>query len=234
VSGVIRKEADIVATPAPRLTLWEIVKLVCWASKVLAVAGFVVWHLLFLLVRNPLDVRASREPSWSGPTNWPGVQKAWQSLDRNTTSYGNFLRIEQGWTMFTAPLSRDGDFLDVRLVFADGERVRIPSDNAVNPSTLYLRRGHFRQRKLEDYLIDLVNSGRADSPLVSAQVRARLADWQRRHPEDGRLPERVELVRCRFLFPQPGSNPRDVAGPYEECLAAFDANGQPLPVESPP
>jgi hypothetical protein len=203
------------------------VKLVCWVGKVVAVTALVVWHLLFLLVRNPLDSRGEKASTWSAPSGWTFLERAWQQLDQATTSYGNCLRIEQGWTLFTAPLSRDGEFLTVRLVFADGERVRIPSENEVDPTAFYLRRGGFRQRKLEDY-IGYLASRNIDSPLVAAQVRARVARWSRRHPDDRRPPERVELVRSRYVFPQPGADPHGVVGPIEETLAAFDAAGQPL------
>jgi hypothetical protein len=222
-----------VDTPARGLTLRDHVLLIFWLGKVLVIVGLVIWQLLFLLVRNPLDVRGEKAAVWPGPDDWPALGWAWQKLDETTTTYGNVLRIEQGWTLFTAPLARDGDFLAVRLVFPDGERVRIVSENEVNPSAFYFRRGGFRQRKLEDYL-DTLASRQLDSPLLGAQVRARVAGWRRHHPQDGRWPERVELVRRHYLFPRPGDDPGNVVGPFEETLAVFAADGQPMPQDPEP
>jgi hypothetical protein len=222
-----------VDTPIPRLTYVEVVRQVCWAGKVLAIAVFVVWHLLFLLIRNPLDVRGARSPVAFEPAGWDGLAHAWRTMDEATTTYGNVLRIEQGWTLFTPPMARDGDFLSVRLVFADGECVTLPSDNAVDPSGFYLRRGGFRQRKLEDWIGSLFSKNVA-STLPGAQVRARLARWRRHHPDEERVVERVELVRCRLVFPPPGSDPGTDAGSQEEILGSFDATGKALPQDADP
>jgi hypothetical protein len=222
-----------VDTPTPRLTFLEVVRQVCWAGKVLVLSAFVVWHLFFLLLRNPLDVRSDNRPITFAPAGWDGLSHAWQTLDDATTTYGNVLRIEQGWTLFTPPMARSGDFLSVRLVFADGQRVTLPSDNAVDPSSFYLRRGGFRQRKLEDYIESLYSKNVA-SPLPAAQVRARQARWRRRHPEEDRVVVRLELVRCHLVFPPPGADPRTEGESQEKILGSFDAAGQPLPPDAHP
>jgi hypothetical protein len=218
-----------------------------WVTIQLVVA-FVCWHLLVLVLRNPLDL-------WDEPISdwiWAHTREnenqakkdneayqAFRRIDAATAYYGNITGAEQGWSMFTPNLARSAPFLAARIEFADGTSDLLKSDNEprmveAEDGTYrisYVRIGHARQRKLEDNLLAFPDdvSHSAKLSMYEAYARWCLGRWRQAHPDDPRRPERIVLVKRRMYFPQPGEDPRRYKELTSCDCATFDATGKFLP-----
>lgn len=219
--------------PAPipaHLRLWRYVK------------GFViflvvVFHLLVLATRNPLDLWYNEIRDWMKEHPADAERSYWdrhgekvKRADTFTWKYTNLTGWEQRWVMFSPPLARKAPFLATRIEFTDGSAELLRSSNEPDPVS-YIRVGGWQTRKLEDYLLwppeDLANAqGR---PLWEAFARHKLRQWHESRPGDPRQVRRVVLVRRRLYFPEPGQSHDDVQDPTTEDFVSFDATGRLLP-----
>jgi hypothetical protein len=198
--------------------------------KVAAVAGFVLWQLFFLVVRNPLDF-------WYKPLKgWLRDEDLWDSsakfvvdpADDATTYYGDYTGIDQNWKMFTPPLARTATFLGVRVEFADGTSDVVASENEPADPQSYFRYGGWRQRKLEDQMAFSTPGslwGEPERALWEAYARWSLRRWKAAHPNDPRTVTHVVLIGRRFTFPKPDEDPSAVGGPEESTGGTFLPDG---------
>jgi hypothetical protein len=198
-----------------------------WVGAVVFV--FVVWHLFFLLLRNPLDLWWDPIKDWLTEKGlWSRVEPIFGPVDRATWKYGNFFGIDQGWTMFPPPLARSVTFLAARLEFTDGTQDTVYSPNEPNP-TAYFRLGGWRQRKLEDYLTR-VNAGELaghkELPLWEAYVRWCIQRWYQANPGDSRQLEKVVLLKRTLVLPKPGEDPTVFKPAQVSIFATFDSDGR--------
>jgi hypothetical protein len=201
----------------------------------------VVFHLLVLAVRNPLDLWYKPIRGWmqkhptdaeQGRTYWDRFGEKDRSpirvADRFTYKYTNLAGIEQRWVMFSPPVARSAPFLAVRLEFTDDSSETLLSPNEPDP-TSYFRVGGWQVRKLEDYLAwppdDLKDD--AELPLWQAFVRYKVQQWS--DSGDPRQVQRVVLVRRRIYFPERGQTYDDVEPPSEKDVVSFTPEGKLLP-----
>lgn len=202
-----------------------------WAwLRAALVAAFVVWHLYFLLLRNPLDLWGTEIKGWLKERSWwESVEQPFQFVDKATSKYGNFTGTEQGWTMFASPLARSAPFLAARITFTDGSTLELRSPNEPADPAAFLRIGGWRQRKLEDYLVQVKPedlAGHTERELWRAYVRWSVRRWRAAWPDDTRIPEHVDLVRRSIVFPAPGDDPSHFEPPEETVLGTFDPDGR--------
>jgi hypothetical protein len=194
-----------------------------------AVVLFVTWHLLFMVVRNPLDL-------WDAPirararklASWPAIEPWFKRVDRITWRYANFTGAGQGWSMFTPNLARGAPFLAGRIDFTDGSSELIRSFNEPDPQS-YIRIGFARVRKLEDNIVYGKPDRLADDedlPVYQAYVRWVVRRWKKQAGDDPRVPLRVTLLRRRIDFPKPGEDPRHYDEPTETVIGVFDPEGR--------
>jgi hypothetical protein len=214
--------------------------LVRWGRRLRSalVCAFVVWHLFFLLLRNPLDLwwddikGGLAEQAWWAkvePYVKPADPDTWKRGNFfGTWKYGNFFGIDQGWTMFGPPVARSAPFLAARIEFSDGSQDMVYSVNEPDP-TAFFRAGGWRQRKLEDYLARFEEADLRQTkelPLWEAYVRWCVRRWRQTHPEDPREPERVVLLKRRIHFPNPGEDPSVFEDPEVTTLGSFNPDGR--------
>jgi hypothetical protein len=190
----------------------------------------VVFHLVVLAIRNPLDL-------WNAPIrDWvaahEGSSRASEYLelaDRFTLKYTNLVGCEQRWVMFSPPMARSADFIAYRLEFTDGSSENVHSFNEPDPM-VFFRVGGWQYRKLEDYLLEPPTRLATDPerPLWEACARHAVRTWQEQHPNDRRTLARVVFLRRRISFLAPGSDPPRYEPAEETTVAAFDAQGRLL------
>jgi hypothetical protein len=191
----------------------------------------VVFHLLVLAIRNPLDLWNQPIREWVGTHE--GNTRAGEYLDvadRFTLKYTNLVGCEQRWNMFGPPMSRSADFLAYRIEFSDGSSEHVYSSNEPDP-TSFFRIGGWQRRKLEEYLLEPPRSLTNDPErsLWEASARQVVRTWQAQHPDDPRTLTRVVLLRRRIYFPAPDADPRRYDPPEEKPVVSFDARGRLLP-----
>jgi hypothetical protein len=147
--------------------------------------------------------------------------------DDFTYRFTNLVGIEQRWVMFGAPLSRDVDFLTVRLEFTDASQEVLLSANEPNP-TRYFRFGGWQVRKLEDYLLGVPRNMDTDprKPQWEGYARYKHHQWRELRPGDPRQLSQIVFVRRRIYLPEPNQDFADVAPPREWDLVVFDAKGK--------
>jgi hypothetical protein len=210
------------APPAPRRLAGDL--------RAAAVAAFVTWHLFFLVFRGGLDLdpegiraRLKNVPGWAA------VEPVFRPVDRASWRYGALLGIEQGWNLFSGPLSRAAGFPAARVEFADGTSDSVFSDNEPERGAFF-RAGGWRLRKLEDYLAatDAERLAASDErPLWGAYARWCARRWRAAHPDDPRRPVRVVLVVRTLPFPAPGDDPCSRPEATVTELGTFDPDGRP-------
>jgi hypothetical protein len=196
--------------------------------KTLVVAAFVSWHLLFLIVRNPMDLWGKEGKKWLDEQHWwPNVKPWFEPVSEATRKYGHYTGTEQGWSMFTI-LADYSVYLAARIEFTDGTEETVLSDNEPGDLTSYFRVGGWRQRKLEDHLVyakeDEVRHD-AERSLWAAYARWCVRRWSERNPDDERTVQRIVLFRRRFTLPKPGENPCHFEGPTVRIIAIFNPDG---------
>ncbi|MFQ3652443.1 MAG: hypothetical protein SNJ75_19180, partial [Gemmataceae bacterium] len=160
------------------------------------------------------------------------VRPAYRFLDELTHRYAQTTGTEQRWVMFTPPLARRAPFLAVRLEFADGSSVVVPSDNEPRDPADFLRIGGWQIRKLEDVIIDIpVTRGESNSewPMWEAYIRWRVRHWKNTFDDTDREPVRVVLLKRVILFPGPFEPPNRYALGEPEELLSFTPQGKLLP-----
>ena len=138
-----------------------------------------------------------------------------RKFDNITYRYGHFFGLEQGWSMFTPPLARSAPFIVADLVMTDDSTARVPSPNLpdveqrAGVTSGYIRLGGWRQRKLEDQLVNEnpeTVGGKSDPQLFPAYVRWCIRRWKEKNTDDPREVKQVNLVRLRIYFPEPKPN----------------------------
>lgn len=194
------------------------------------IVAFVAWHLFFLFFRGWLDLWGKDFPARVRKSaRFAMVRTAFVYINNATYYYGNFLGIEQGWSLFSGPLARSALFPAARIEFTDGTEAWVYSENEPDPKR-FLRVGGWRQRKLEDYLCynlsgdDLIDS--PDLAVWSAYTRWSLRQWHLDHPDDPRQPEAIVVVTRRITFPEPGEDPCVYAEPEVETVGTFSPDGR--------
>lgn len=194
---------------------------------------FVVWHLLFLLVRNIAGLAEEPVQQWAEEA---GIEDVYEPVNEWTTSYELTLGLDQGWAMFTAPLARTAPFPAIRIEFDDGTTEDFLSDNEPQDLGRFWRFGGARMRKYEHFLATTGETRKDGSirgsyrrPLWEQYVRWRLAQWRERNPDDPRTPAKILFIRRRFTLPAPGENPNHFDPPSEKIIARFAADGDLLP-----
>jgi hypothetical protein len=195
--------------------------------KIAVVVLFVVWHLFFLLLRNPLDLWGSEIQS-TLENRLPAGLPVYRWIDRATWRYANFLGLEQGWDMFTPPLARGASYLAARLEFTDGTDLLFLSENEPDPKS-YLRMSGWRQRKLEAILLRAKPSELSQSedlPVFEAYARWTIQRWQEGSPDDMRTPKQVVLLRRRIAFPGPDQNPAEFEEAEVSLIGTFSPEGK--------
>jgi hypothetical protein len=219
-----------VDVPLP-VRVWRIIKGV-------VIFLVVVFHLVVLAVRNPLDLWEKPMRDWMKKHPGEGKTSYWDrygskiELANNFTyKYTNLTGMEQRWVMFGPPLARSAPFLAVRLEFTDGTSQTLLSPNEPDDPDSFFRVGGWQLRKLEDYLVwppgDL--AGDHERPLWEAYARHRLKQWREARPGDPRKVERIVFVRRRLHFPEPGKTSADASFPSETDIVTFDAQGNLKP-----
>ena len=233
-------------SPAPSPSPWY--RVVWRYTRGSLIFLFVVFHLLLLAIRNPLDIYykdiivwLKEEPAWGGwssdeddppPTWWDRYGEEFQRVDQFTYRYANLFGVEQGWNMFTPPVAREAYFLAVRLEFRDGTSALLISDNEPIDPTRYFRLGGWQTRKLEEILLRPPDDFGTDPKVMSmwtSYARHAVRKWQAGHPEDSRKVEHIVFLRRRIDFPKPGENYEDSDTRYEEDFATFDEEGRLIP-----
>jgi hypothetical protein len=210
-----------------------------------AVVLFVCWNLLYLAVRNPLDLwwdndtrTLAAEQTWWPKARWllddSDNNDQW-SLNKATDRYGEFAGIQQGWSMFTPWLARKSFYLSAEMEFDNGDRDVVYSTNEFRHDTFYLRIGNWRQRKLEDDTLvrpnpdDLTryrNEKRPKLVLWEAYVRHAVRRWQAAHPNDPRRIVAVRLQSHYIRFPDPNADTKYFEKSEPECFGVFDPDGR--------
>ncbi len=200
--------------------------------KTAAVVLFVVWQLFVLLVRNPLDFWYTPLKHWCEEKNiWERAKLVVDPVDKATSCYANFCGIDQNWKMFVPPLARSASFLAARVEFTDGTDELLRSDNEPEPLS-YFRFGGWRQRKLEDYLVNKAPDelpGDDELPLWEAYARWSVRRWRQRHPDDDRVPARVTLLRRVVTFPEPSEDPSVYEEAEVSTVGVFRPDGSLVP-----
>lgn len=204
------------------------------------------FHLLFLVIRNPLDLWDDEMKKWlvqqkvwqdDPPTEEQreasyNVRPIYRFLDELTHRYGQTTGTEQRWVMFTPPMARRAPFLAVRLEFADGSQVMVLSDNEPRDPAEFLRIGGWQTRKIEDVIYDIpATRGPANSewPMWEAFIRWRVRHWKATFENTDREPVRAVLVKRIILFPGPFDPPNRYRYGEEEDLLSFTPEGKLLP-----
>jgi hypothetical protein len=240
--------------PGPLARIWRACKIAC-------VTLFVVWHLFFLVYRGIVDLQLKLDVDtitwfhvrfpWLVPkpveaadgtrqgeddAERAGDQKPRKAtlldrIDRATWFYGNWFGIEQGWALFSGPVSREASFLAARIDFTDGSDAWVYSENEPDlPHFVHL--GGWRQRKYEDYLCyDHSENVAEDSelPLWSSYARWCLRRWRDANPDDRRRARLIVLVKRTIVFPRPDADPCVYPEPHSEEIAVFDPQGRLRP-----
>jgi hypothetical protein len=180
----------------------------------------VSWHLLFLAVRNPLDLWDAnikkwlvKRKLWQDPNvteeqrdavyNVRPIYRFWDEL---TERYASATGTTQKWVMFTPPMATRAPFLGVRLEFADGTSFTMPSDNEPADPASFLRIGGWQTRKFEDCLMDLPEDqgpSNPEWPIWEAYIRHKVREWRRTYPDMDHEPVRVVMVKRIIRFPGP-------------------------------
>ena len=208
----------------------------------------VVFHLLFLAIRNPLDLWYRGICDWMKhvpvgelleseedplpPTWWDRYGDEFELTDRFTFRYANLFGVEQGWCMFQPPVAREAYFLGARVEFRDGSSSLLLSDNAPIDPTRYFRLGGWQTRKHEDDCLYYANELSTDFHSLSkwsGYARHLVRKWKATHPDDPREVERLVFVRRRIGFPEPGQRYEEPATRHVADMSAFDAEGRLLP-----
>jgi len=214
--------------------------------KATIIVMIVTWHLFFLLIRNPLDLWDDaikqwlvQQQLWQDDPPTPeqedaryNLRPAYRFLDELTHRYAQTTGTEQRWVMFTPPLARRAPFLAVRLEFADGSQVVVPSDNEPPDPTDFLRIGGWQIRKLEDVIMDLPSTRGAANPewpMWEAYIRWRVRHWKKNYADTDREPVRVVLLKRIIEFPGPFEPPNRYASGESEELLSFSPEGKLLP-----
>lgn len=199
------------------------------AAKVCAVAVFVVWHLSAVLYRNVADLWPGRVAGAVAELDEPAREwVAW--LEGASARYTVATGTRQGWCMFASPLSRDGSFPAVVLVWPDDSETLVLSDNEPGDVKKFFRVGDCRQRKLEDDLV----SGRTEpwgeeADLFRNYTRARYDVWRGRNPDERRTPKELRLVRRNYLYLDWHNGVTEYDEPAESLIAAYAADGSLRP-----
>jgi len=222
--------------PRPQHTLVVALALRCWRwLRICAATLFVCWSLFVLCVRNPLDLWWDDHiKGWCEKHGWWKGQKLdekFDKVDRVTRYYANFCGIEQGWSMFTPEMARSSPFLAARLEFDDESSAEVRSPNEPADPHRYFRFGGWRQRKLEDWLgsstrVKELHHQHEDLPVYEAYARWCIRRWHEQHPDERRTVRRVVLFKRRFIFPKPGTDPRQIGEPETYDLAIFGPDGR--------
>lgn len=206
----------------------------------------VTLHLLFLVIRNPLDLWDEHIKNWlvsqkvwqdDPPTDEQkdahfNIRPAYRFVDELTYRFAQTTGTEQRWVMFTPPMARRAPFLGVRLEFADGSRVVVPSDNEPRDPTDFLRIGNWQVRKLEDVIYDIpATRGEANPewPMWEAYVRWRVRHWKNTYENTDHEPVRVVLIKRVIYFPGPFEAPNRYSYGEEEDLLSFTPQGKLFP-----
>jgi hypothetical protein len=190
-----------------------------------AVFAFVCYHLVFFLVRNPLDL-------WKKPIRrWCEGRGLWgpraERFDRFTRRYAQLVGCEQAFGMFEAPVARRAPFLGVRYEFTDGSSETVPSDEEPPDPAAFFRVGGWQDRKHQTHLLDTEgNDSERDWLPWRAYALAAGRRWRQRHPDEPRTLRRIVLVERRVSFPEPGTDPRAYAEPEQSDLVSFDPDGR--------
>jgi hypothetical protein len=196
----------------------------------------VVFHLVVMAIRNPLDLWYGEIRDWlqahpadSEPSYWDRYGEDIKVANEFTWKYSNLVGWEQNWCMFRPPIAREISFLAVRLEFTDGSSEVLRSENEPDPRA-YVRVGGWQQRKLEFYLVrppdDLASH--EERPLWEAYARYKIRQWRADHPLDPRTLKRVVFLRRRYTLPQPGEAFPE-GPPREQEIAFFDPRGRLQP-----
>jgi len=149
------------------------------------------------------------------------------SVSRVSTAWARATGSVQGWTLFTPPIARVGGFPAVEIVFSDGSRELVLSDNEPADRTSFFRAGRLRLRRLEDYLLSNASTpaGAAEEPLVTPYVRRRVAHWKSLNPLDRRTPVRGLLLERKYTFTEPGTTDTPPGPPAIRVLHICDLRG---------
>lgn len=174
--------------------------------------AFVLWQLFFLAFRNPVDLWQEDFEKWAKSQSWWDANKpTWRRYEEDyfdpvskaTKAYSRVFAVEQGWSMFTPNLARRGRFLDARIDFSDGTEIDILSENQIHRYEIddnkdgayrpkpFLRFGGWRQRKLEDSLIDAEPDKIADADDLA--LYGPFVRWTVQHGNNAIRPTRASL-----------------------------------------
>ena len=194
---------------------------------------FVTWHLFFLITKNTIDLGGEEFESYAEDHPfWQPVLPIYGWTKDKTASYESTLGIDQGWMMFTSPLTRGAVFLAVRIEFADGTSTLVQSENEPSDPAHFYRVGRPRQRKLEAWLVRESNKNRQTGyrqPLWEQTARQYLRRWQDNHPNDPRTPQQLVMLRRRIAIPEPNDEPGSYQDATVRVVATFDAQGNMQP-----
>jgi hypothetical protein len=191
----------------------------------------VVFHLVTMAIRNPLDLWYEEVKEWLKEEGlWERHGERFRRVDRFTWKYLNGVGCEQRFSMFSPPVARGAPFLAFRYEFTDGSSELVPSAQEPDP-TSFFRLGGWQRRKLEGYLVyppdDLHQDG--ERVLWEGQARQAMRQWRADHPDDPRRLKGVTFIRRRIHFPHFDDDPTQYAPPGETVVARFDAEGRLLP-----
>ncbi len=201
-------------------------------SKCTVVFLIVVFHLVVLAVRNPLDLWY--EPIRDWVKEHGGESRTYDYFkvaDTFTWKYTNLVGCEQNWIMFSPPMARRAEFLGYRFEFTDGSSALAPSTNEPDP-TSFFRVGGWQWRKMEDFMLSSAKRLTSNDPehlFWEACARHAARIWKDSHPDDQRTLARIVIVRREMAMPIPGTDPKQYGPPEETALATFDALGRLLP-----
>jgi hypothetical protein len=122
--------------------------------------------------------------------------------------------------MFSPPLARKAYFIEIELIFDDKTTEMVYSPNAPDVvqrgglTSGYIRLGGWRQRKLEDYLLDATSetgskpiSGKTDMMVYQAYIRWCIRRWREKNPDDPREVVKVGFHYRLVYFPDPNADP---------------------------
>lgn len=168
------------------------------------VIAFVAWHSIFWVFQN-IEEYALEEL---------GLETALEPIVNATARYEQLFCLDQGWMMFTSPLSRTVPFPSVRLEFFDGSTERLLSINEPNDPARYIRRGEARLRKYEHRLITSDWEYTDSEELWKRYLNWRTQLWRAANPDDARRVKNAVLVRRTFELVEAGDEPELV--PTEE------------------
>lgn len=193
---------------------------------------FVCWHLLAILIRNPLDLWSDDIESWlqSEESGWQHWQPIYDRLAKQTRDYNRLVGCEQGWGMFTSPLARESPYLALEMTFADGHQESLPTLSPFDPKQFF-RAGGTRFRKLETSLYrrsaeKIVET--EDLPVYAAFVRLSIRRWRQENPLKPN-PILIKLYKKHWVFPGPKEPPDQISPGEIDLLGTFDLEGQHQP-----